>query len=245
MKTSGISSGIIRFHVPQILHVEFCGWQTDNQGNGNPLQGNWISGIKFIDEARLGDLDNLPSDLGNNPGRNRYFFLPLLLGIAGAFWQYKKDNNGFWLVLAFFVMTGFAIIFYLNQYPNQPRERDYAYAGSFYAFSIWIGTGFMFVYEFLKKYLRESISAAAAFVLLLFAVPLLIASQNWDDHDRSGRYTARDIGANYLLSCAPDAVLFTYGDNDSFPVWYVQDVVQVRADVRVRESQLHTGGMVY
>ena len=211
----------------------FAGRQNDNQGNGNPLQGNWISGIKFIDEARLGDLDNIPADLRNNPGRNRYFFLPLLLGIAGAFWQYKKDKNGFWLVLAFFIMTGVAIIFYLNQYPNQPRERDYAYAGSFYAFSIWIGIGFMLVYEILKKYLRESISAAIAFVLLLFAVPLLMASQNLDDHNRSGRYTARDIGANYLLSCAPDAVLFTYGDNDSFPVWYVQDVEQVRTDVRV------------
>lgn len=211
----------------------FAGRQNDNQGNGNPLQGNWISGIRFIDEARLGDLDKIPSDLKNNEGRNTYFFLPLLLGIAGIFWQYKKDKNGFWLVLAFFIMTGVAIIFYLNQYPNQPRERDYAYAGSFYAFAIWIGMGFMLVYESLRKYLKEIISASIAFVLLLFAVPILMASQNWDDHDRSDRYTARDIGANYLLSCAQDAVLFTYGDNDSFPVWYVQDVEQVRPDVRV------------
>ncbi|HUU99879.1 MAG TPA: DUF2723 domain-containing protein [Bacteroidales bacterium] len=211
----------------------FAGRQNDNQGNGNPLQGNWISGIKFIDEARLGDLDNIPADLKKNPARNRYFFLPLLLGIAGVAWQYRKNRNGFWLVLAFFIMTGLAIIFYLNQYPNQPRERDYAYAGSFYAFAIWIGMGFMYVYEILKRVLKEKMSAAVTFIILLAAVPLLMASQNWDDHNRSGRYTARDIGANYLQSCAPNSVLFTYGDNDSFPVWYVQDVEEVRNDVRV------------
>jgi hypothetical protein len=130
-------------------------------------------------------------------------------------------------------MTGVAIILYLNQYPNQPRERDYVFAGSFYAFAIWIGMGFMFIYEYLRKILRERLSAVIVFIILLFAVPVLMATQNWDDHDRSGRYTARDIGANYLLSCAPNSVLFTYGDNDSFPVWYVQDVEQVRTDVRV------------
>lgn len=211
----------------------FVGRQNDNQGNGNPLQGNWISGIRFIDEARLGKADRMPADLSNNAGRNTYYFLPLLLGIAGIYWQYRKDRKGFWLVLAFFIMTGLAIIFYLNQYPNQPRERDYAYAGSFYAFAVWIGLGFMFVYEVIRKYLNEIVSAGIAFVLTLFTVPVLMGVQNWDDHDRSDRYTARDIGANYLLSCAPGAVLFTYGDNDSFPVWYVQDVEQVRPDVRV------------
>lgn len=211
----------------------FAGRQNDIQGNGNPVHGNWISGISFIDEVRLGKLDKLPDDLKNNPGRNTYFFLPLLLGLAGAYWHYRKDRNGFWLVFSFFVMTGLAIIFYLNQYPNQPRERDYAYAGSFYAFSIWIGIGFMMVYENFRKFINEKASAAFAFVILLLAVPVLMASQNWDDHDRSGRYTARDIGANYLLSCAPNSILFTYGDNDSFPVWYVQDVEQVRSDVRV------------
>jgi len=220
----------------------FAGRQNDNQGNGNPLQGNWISGIRFIDEARLGDLDKLPSDLKDNPGRNTYFFLPLLLGLAGFFWHYKKGKNDFWLVFAFFIMTGVAIIFYLNQYPNQPRERDYAYAGSFYAFSIWIGLGFMFVYENLKKYLGLALAAAATFVILLFAVPVRMAAQNWDDHDRSDRYTARDIGANYLLSCAPNAILFTYGDNDSFPVWYVQDVEQVRSDVRVANLSYFQAG---
>ena len=211
----------------------FAGRQNDIQGNGNPIHGNWISGIKFIDEARLGDLDNIPSDLKTNPGRNRYFFLPLLIGLAGIVWQYKNNRNGFWLVLAFFIMTGIAIIFYLNQYPNQPRERDYAYAGSFYAFAIWIGMGFMYVYEDLRRFFRENVSGAVALIILLIAVPVLMAVQNWDDHDRSGRYTARDIGANYLKSCAPNSVLFTYGDNDSFPVWYVQDVEEVRTDVRV------------
>jgi hypothetical protein len=211
----------------------FAGRQNDVQGNGNPIHGNWISGINFIDEARLGKLNKLPDDLKSNPGHNTYYFLPLLIGLAGMYWQYRKNNTGFWLVMAFFIMTGLAIIFYLNQYPNQPRERDYAYAGSFYAFAVWIGIGFMFVYQNLRKLLGEKGSAAVSFVVLLALGPVLMAAQNWDDHDRSGRYTARDIGANYLKSCAPNSVLFTYGDNDSFPVWYVQDVEEVRTDVRV------------
>jgi len=215
------------------LMWNFVGRQNDCQGNGNPLYGNWMSGIKFIDEARLGNLDNIPDDLKKNPGNNKYYFLPLLIGIAGIVWQYRKDRKGFWLVLAFFLMTGLAIILYLNQYPNQPRERDYAYAGSFYAFAIWIGTGFMFLYELFQKYFKSRISALFAFLLLMAACPVLMAVENWDDHDRSGRYTARDIGANYLESCAPNSILFTYGDNDSFPVWYVQDVEEVRTDVRV------------
>jgi hypothetical protein len=210
----------------------FAGRQNDIQGNGNEIHGNWISGIKVIDELRLGDQDNLPDDIKNNPGKNKYYFLPLLIGIAGILWQYRKDKKGFSIVMALFLMTGLAIIFYLNQYPNQPRERDYAYAGSFYAFAIWIGLGFMYVYELFQRFLKQRISAIITFVILL-SVPVLMAFQNWDDHDRSGRYTARDIGANYLESCAPNSILFTYGDNDSFPVWYVQDVEQVRTDVRV------------
>ena len=211
----------------------FVGRQNDIQGNGNPIYGNWISGIKFIDEARLGNLDNLPDDLKNNRGNNKYYFLPLIVGLLGLYWQYKRDRNGFWLVLGFFLMTGLAIIVYLNQYPNQPRERDYAYVGSFYAFAIWIGIGFMFVYEELKKLLGRNLSLAVTFIGLIAAVPVIMGQQNWNDHDRSGRYTARDIGENYLKSCAPDAILFTYGDNDSFPVWYCQDVEGVRTDVRV------------
>ncbi len=211
----------------------FAGRQNDVQGNGNPIHGNWISGIKFIDEARLGKLDNLPGDLKTNPGNNKYYFLPLLIGLAGMYWQYRRNRNGFWLVLAFFIMTGLAIIFYLNQYPNQPRERDYAYVGSFYAFAVWIGIGFMFVYESLQKLLGNKGSLAVTFLVLIAAVPVLMGAQNWDDHNRSGRYTARDIGANYLKSCAPGGILFTYGDNDSFPVWYNQDVEKVGTDIRV------------
>lgn len=211
----------------------FAGRQNDIQGNGNSINGNWISGIKFIDEARLGNLDKLPGDLKTNPGNNKYYFLPLLLGLAGMFWQYKRSNNDFWLVMAFFIMTGLAIIVYLNQYPNQPRERDYAYVGSFYAFAIWIGIGFMFVYEKLQKFLGYKGSLAVTFVCLMLAVPVLMGIQNWDDHSRAGRYTARDIGANYLKSCAPNSILFTYGDNDSFPVWYNQDVEGVGTDIRV------------
>jgi len=220
----------------------FTGRQNDIQGNGNPLYGNWISGIKFMDEARLGDLDNIPEDLKTNPGKNTYYFLPLIIGLLGMYWHYKRSRNDFWLVTGFFIMTGIAIILYLNQHPNQPRERDYAYVGSFYAFAIWIGLGLMFVFEKLQKILGNKVSLAVTFVVLLFAVPVLMASRNWDDHDRSGRYTARDIGANYLKSTAPDAVLFTYGDNDSFPVWYVQDVEEVRTDVRVANlSYLQAG----
>jgi hypothetical protein len=211
----------------------FAGRQNDIQGNGNSMNGNWISGIKFIDEARLGNLDKLPGDLKTNPGNNKYYFLPLLLGLAGMFWHYKRNNTGFWLVMAFFIMTGLAIIVYLNQYPNQPRERDYAYAGSFYAFAVWIGIGFMFVHEKLQKYLGNKASLAVTFIVLMLAVPILMGTQNWDDHSRAGRYTARDIGANYLKSCAPNGVLFTYGDNDSFPVWYNQDVEGVGTDIRV------------
>ncbi|HLP71863.1 MAG TPA: DUF2723 domain-containing protein [Bacteroidales bacterium] len=211
----------------------FAGRQNDVQGDGNPINGNWISGLKFIDEARLGPLDKVPADLKTNPARNTYFLLPLLIGLAGMYWHYRKSRNDFWLVMGFFIMTGVAIILYLNQYPNQPRERDYAYAGSFYAFAIWAGIGFMFFYDLLIKYMGSKASAAVTFAVLFTAAPLLMGSQNWDDHDRSGRYTARDIGANYLNSCAANAILFTYGDNDSFPVWCVQDVEGVRTDVRV------------
>ena len=211
----------------------FAGRQNDIQGNGNNLHGNWISGIKIIDEARLGRIDSLPGDIKNNPGSNKYYFLPMLIGLAGLYWQYKRDNKGFWLVLAFFLMTGLAIILYLNQSPNQPRERDYAYAASFYAFAVWIGMGLMTIYELLQKYLNHKVSAVITLVILIVACPVLMAVQNWDDHDRSGRYTARDIGANYLESCEPNSILFTYGDNDSFPVWYVQDVERIRTDVRV------------
>jgi len=211
----------------------FAGRQNDLQGNGNIIHGNWISGFDRFDSVRLGDQETLPSDLKNNPARNSYFFLPLLFGLAGIVWLYLRDKRSLWVVLTLFVMTGLAIVVYLNQYPLQPRERDYAYSGSFYAFAIWIGMGFYLLYELVKKVISPGLSVLLTLTGSFIAVPLLFAVQNWDDHDRSGRYTARDIGANYLNSCDEGAILFTYGDNDSFPVWYAQDVEGIRTDVRV------------
>ena len=211
----------------------FAGRQNDIQGYGSPFKGNWISGIKFIDEARLGPQDRLPDRMKNDPSRNRFYLLPLLLGLAGFYYQLNKNKKDFWVVLLLFIMTGIAIVIYLNQYPNQPRERDYAYAGSFYAFSIWIGLGVLFLHEILGKLTGSKISAIIAGIVSLAAVPLLMAAQNWDDHDRSGRYTATSVATNYLKSVAPNAILFTNGDNDTFPLWYAQEVEGVRTDVRV------------
>lgn len=214
----------------------FVGRQNDIQSHGSIIHGNWLSGIKFIDEARLGNQDNLPAQLANNKARNTYYFLPLILGLLGIFFQYKKGKEGkkgLWVIFLLFLMTGFAIVVYLNQYPHQPRERDYAYAGSFYAFAIWIGLGVLAVYERLKKFLPETFSAGFAGVLALALVPGILAVENWDDHDRSGRNTARDFGANYLKSCQPNGIIFTNGDNDTFPLWYNQEVEGVRTDIRV------------
>ncbi len=210
----------------------FSGRQNDMQGNGNVMDGNWISGISFLDNPRLGDQSLLPESNRNNPARNKYFLLPLLAGLAGLAWQYKRDKKGLSLIMLFFLMTGLAIVVYLNQYPSQPRERDYAYAGSFYAFTMWIGMGVMLLYELFNKILNERSSAIITSVVL-GAIPVLILSQNFDDHNRSDRYTARDIASNYLSSCDENAVLLTYGDNDSFPLWYIQDVEGFRTDVRV------------
>jgi len=214
----------------------FVGRQNDIQGHGGVLYGNWLSGIKFIDEARLGDQDNLPAQLANNKARNTYYFLPFLLGLLGIFFQYNRGvegKKGLWVVFLLFIMTGLAIVVYLNQYPHQPRERDYAYAGSFYAFAIWIGLGVLAISETLKKYIPETVAAGIAGLAALILVPVVMGAQNWDDHDRSGRYTARDFGANYLKTCQPNAIIFTNGDNDTFPLWYNQDVEGVRTDVRV------------
>jgi hypothetical protein len=220
----------------------FAGRQNDLQGNGNVMDGNWISGIPFIDNARLGDQSQLPAENLSNPARNRYFFLPLLAGLAGLFWQYRRDKKGFSLVLLMFLMTGLAIVIYLNQYPSQPRERDYAYAGSFYAFAMWIGMGMMLLFDMVQKYTGERLAAAINAILLMVAVPLLMLVQNYDDHDRSDRYTTRDIASNYLSSCDENAILLTYGDNDSFPLWYIQDVEGFRTDVRVANlSYLQSG----
>jgi len=210
----------------------FAGKQNDTQGTGGAVNGNWITGINFIDEPRLGTSD-LPGDMKTDPSRNKYFLLPFILGLAGMFYQLNRDNKNWGIILLLFVMTGIAIVVYLNQSPNQPRERDYAYAGSFYFFTVWIGLGVLALFEGLSKLTSEKLAAPIAGLLCFLAVPVVMGVQNWDDHDRSGRYLARDVAIDYLNSCAPNAILFTNGDNDTFPLWYAQEVEGVRTDMRV------------
>ncbi|MCQ2338958.1 MAG: DUF2723 domain-containing protein [Paludibacteraceae bacterium] len=217
----------------------FSGRQNDMQCNGELDKGNWISGFSFLDNARLGDQDAMPDSYKNNRGHNVYYMLPLLLGLLGIFWQLSKKTEGkkqFWVVFTLFFMTGIAIVMYLNQTPQQPRERDYAYAGSFYAFAIWIGIGVMFLYDLIAKITKSQIGKSIiAFIVavICLGVPAIMAEQNWDDHDRSGRTVARDFGLNYLNSCDEQAILFSNGDNDTFPLWYNQEVEENRTDVRV------------
>ena len=233
----------------------FAGRQNDIQGNGEPEHGNWITGIPFVDNAMLGDQSKLPDDLKNNKGHNVFYCMPLLLGLIGLFWQAwytrkrKVVKNGketeellpigiqqFWVVFFLFFMTGLAIVIYLNQVPMQPRERDYAYAGSFYAFAIWCGLGVLAILDLLKKYAKLSGTAVAAIVgAIALLVPVQMASQTWDDHDRSNRYTCRDFGQNYLMSLQEkgNPIIFTNGDNDTFPLWYNQEVEGVGTDARV------------
>jgi hypothetical protein len=212
----------------------FSGRQDDIEGhNKGILHGNWISGIKFIDEARLGPQDKLPKTMKNNWARNQYYMLPLLLGLIGMCFHYYKDKKDFSIVMLLFFLTGLAIILYLNQKPYEPRERDYAYCGSFYAFAIWIGLGVLAIFEWIRKKVPAAPSAIFATLLCLLCVPTILAKENWNDHDRSGRYTARDFAYNYLNSCDKDAILFTNGDNDTFPLWYAQEVENIRQDVRV------------
>lgn len=213
----------------------FSGRQNDIQGNGEINNGNWITGINAIDKLLVGDQSNLPSEMANNKGRNKYYMLPLLLGLLGLFFQAMagdKGIQGFWVTFFLFFMTGLAILLYLNQTPLQPRERDYAYAGSFYAFCIWIGLGVPAIVKIAKKFLPETPAAIMVSVLCL-GVPFMMAAENWDDHDRSGRYTARDFAKNYLMSCEENGIIFTNGDNDTFPLWYIQEVEGYRTDVRV------------
>ena len=210
----------------------FSGRQNDTQGYGGVVNGNWITGINFLDKNRVGTSD-MPKDMKGDPSRAVYYLLPFLLGLAGLFWHLNRDNRYWWVVMLLFLMTGLAIIFYLNQTPNQPRERDYAYAGSFYFFAIWIGTGVLAIFELLSKVLKEKFAAPLAGVVCTLAVPVIMGTQNYHGHDRSGRYLARDVACNYLNSCAPDAILFTNGDNDTFPLWYAQEVENVRTDIRV------------
>jgi hypothetical protein len=211
----------------------FAGRQNDIQGHGNTVHGNWISGIDFIDEMRLGSQENLPEFIENSPANNKYYLLPLILGICGLVFQFSKNNRDGFVVLLLFFFTGLAIVIYLNQYPLQPRERDYAYAASFYAFAIWIGLGVYALYDWIGNKLPKNLSAIGVSVLCLVLVPGILASENWDDHSRADRSTGRDFAKNYLDSCEPNAILFTNGDNDTFPLWYVQEVEEYRTDVRV------------
>jgi hypothetical protein len=225
----------------QALHMywrylmwNFSGRQNDIQGHGSPLDGNWITGIRFLDEMRLGPQD-YPESLSSNRGYNRYYMLPFLLGLFGFLYQLKRRPNDALVVGLLFLMTGLAIIVYLNQTPFQPRERDYSYIGSFFAFSIWVGLGVLSLIDFLlqKAKLKPMLSIILAFAATLLLVPVNMARENWDDHDRSTRYTTRDVAINYLESCAPNAIIFTNGDNDTFPLWYAQEVEGVRTDIKV------------
>jgi len=233
----------------------FAGRQNDIQGNGELEHGNWLSGFDWFDNMRLGDQDTLPDELKNNKGHNVFYCLPLLLGLIGLFWQswYTRKNRivvdgkeqtetepvgirQFWVVFFLFFMTGLAIVIYLNQTPMQPRERDYAYAGSFYAFAIWCGMGVAALIDLLQRKVKVNPVAIGTIVTIVtILVPIQMASQTWDDHDRSGRYTCRDFGQNYLMSLQDEGnpIIFTNGDNDTFPLWYNQDVEGVRTDARV------------
>jgi hypothetical protein len=211
----------------------FAGRQNDIQGTGDLLNGNWQCGIPFIDRYISSPQSNLPTVAKENKAQNSYYFLPLILGLIGLLFQYNNDRKSFLITgLLFFIMS-FALVVYLNEVPNTPRERDYVYVGSFYAFCIWIGLGILAVFSFLKRYVSERIALSIALVFGLTASPVLLLAQNYDDHDRSGRYSARDLARNYLESCEPDAILFTHGDNDTYPLWYCQEVEGIRRDVRV------------
>ncbi len=211
----------------------FAGRQNDLQGHGELHKGNWLSGINFIDEPRLGPQDNLPESITNNKAYNRYYMLPLLFGLIGMVFHFRRKKEDAWIVALLFIMTGLAIVVYLNQYPLQPRERDYAYAGSFYAFSIWIGLGLTALVEMARKKIPSAVVPISLTLVSLLLVPLIMAKENWDDHDRSHRTTARAFAMNYLNSCDEDAIIFTNGDNDTFPLWYLQEVEGYRTDVRV------------
>lgn len=211
----------------------FAGRQNDIQGHGGIINGNWISGIPFIDSVRLGNQSKLPVYITENPAYNRLYMLPLILGLFGAWFQYKNDRNNAVVVTLLFFFTGIAILIFLNNYPLEPRERDYAVVGSFYAFSIWIGLGVYGLFELIREKVPAKLAAPIAVASTFLLVPVLMAAEGWDDHSRAKRYTGRDYAKNYLDTCKPNAILFTNGDNDTFPLWYVQEVEGYRTDVRV------------
>ena len=219
----------------------FAGRQNDihSPSPGEIMTGNWESGIDFIDHWRLGDQSDAPAYLKENKAKNHYYMLPLLLGIIGIFFQFARDKRGSWLTFLMFFMTGIAVVIYLNQPPYQVRERDYAYAGSFYSFSIWIGLAVAAVYSWIReKAPKADIAVASAVTVVLLGVPALMAAENWDDHDRSNRYTAVEMAKNYLNSVGENGILVTHGDNDTFPLWYAQEVENVRPDVRICNTSL-------
>ena len=221
----------------------FVGRQSDNQTVGEITDGNWLSGVKPIDEAMLGPQDNLPDSMASNEARNCYYFLPFILGLVGLLWQLGKNPRYFTVVLWLFVMMGVALIVYFNSPPGEARERDYVYAGSFYAFCMWIGFGVLALAEWLGKLLKRSeVAPAVVATVVCLGVPTLLAAENWDDHDRSGRYVMRDMGYNYLQTLLPNSIIINYGDNDSYPMWYNQEVEGVRPDVRIMNQSYLGGG---
>lgn len=220
------------------LMWNFVGRQNDVQGRYDNLNGNWLSGIPFMDSLHLGSQDNLPADVLNNKGRNVYFFLPFILGLIGLMYHASKDRKSFYVLLSLFLFTGIALKIYLNERPFEPRERDYALVGSFYVFAIWIGFGVYSLYESAKSYLNPKIAGPVFIAGSLLAAPVLMGFQNWDDHDRSNRYTAVAMAKAYLSSCDKNAILFTIGDNDTFPLWYAQEIEKFRTDVKIVNTSL-------
>jgi hypothetical protein len=216
----------------------FTGKQDDVQGRYDNLHGNWISGIPFVDQFLTGPQENLPSDALLNKGRNTYFFLPLLIGILGVLFHAKYDKKSFWVLLVFFLFTGLALKVYLNERPFEPRERDYALVGSFYVFAMWIGYGVYALYDIVKGYIKPSLALPVVLAITTLAGPVLLASQNWDDHDRSNRYTAQSMARMYLDSIEKNGIIFTIGDNDTFALWYLQNIEGYRRDVRVINTAL-------
>ncbi|MFM2214120.1 MAG: hypothetical protein RL427_1383 [Bacteroidota bacterium] len=218
----------------------FVGRQNDVQGKYDNLDGNWISGIKFIDEIHLGKntQENLPDDVKNNKGRNVYYFLPFIIGLIGLMYHAQRDLKSFYVLLVLFLFTGLALKIYLNERPFEPRERDYALVGSFYVFAIWIGFGVYAIYEIITDYFKSKLTGPVVIMACLVAAPIIMASQNWDDHSRANRYTAIAMAKNYLDSCDPNAILFTIGDNDTFPLWYAQEIEGFRTDVKIVNTSL-------
>lgn len=218
----------------------FVGKQNDIQGKYDNLDGNWLSGIKFIDEAHLGKgtQENLPDDVKNNKGRNLYYFLPFFIGLIGLMYHAQKDLKSFYVLLALFLFTSIALKIFLNERPFEPRERDYALVGSFYVFAIWIGFGVYAIYEILAEKIKSKLVGLIVIGACLLAAPILMASQNWDDHSRANKYTAIAMAKNYLESCDQNAILYTIGDNDTFPLWYAQEIEGVRTDIKIVNTQL-------